>query len=151
MQPDPIMAEIMAAASPLRSGDRLNARNGLQAVWAKIAADALPIHEVALAHTMADAQDDPKEELAWDLRALEAAKRCTDADAQAHSQAFSISAFMPSLHVNLAEDYFKLGDRGLSRAHLDSARVFVGALAADSYGELIRGGIERMAARLAEG
>src|SRR5205085_9094605 len=104
--------EIMSAAARLQSGDRAGARTGLEAVWARIAANPEPMHEVALSHSMADAQDDPQQELGWDLRALEAALRCTDADADAHSQAASIAAFLPSLHVNLAEDYLKLGDPG---------------------------------------
>ena len=56
---------------------------------------------------------------------------------------------MPSLHVNLAEDYFKLNDRTRSQEHLDMARQFVGELADDAYGQAIRRGIERMAAKLA--
>jgi hypothetical protein len=97
---------------------------------------------------MADAQDDVSEELAWDLRALAAAMRTTDVDAQRHSQAFSVAAFMPSLHANLAEDYFKLGDLAKSRVHLACARDFAGNLADDAYGRLILSGIERLGGQL---
>jgi hypothetical protein len=97
---------------------------------------------------MADAQDDIADELAWDIRALNAALRCTDTDAQRHSEAPSIAAFMPSLHVNLAEDYFKLSDIARSKNHLASARIFLSALPDNAYAQLIRGGIERLAKHL---
>lgn len=138
------MAEITAAAALVQSGDKAGARRRLEAVWARIAEDKAPMHEMALSHTLADAQDDPADELAWDLRALDAALRVTDGEAERHGQGLSIAAFLPSLHVNLAEDYFKLGDVALSREHLELARGFVGALADDGYGRLIRGGIERL-------
>jgi hypothetical protein len=56
---DPIMAEIMRAGAPLQRGDRVAARIGLEAVWARISANPEPMHEVALAHSIADTQDDP--------------------------------------------------------------------------------------------
>ncbi len=46
------------------------------------APDAL--HIVSLAHYMADVQDDPAQELCWDLRALDASDSLTDARAQEH-------------------------------------------------------------------
>jgi hypothetical protein len=151
MQTDPIMAEIITAGAPLRNGgDRVSARVALEAVWAKISADPKPLHAMALAHTLADAQDDPAEELAWDIRALEAAGKLTDADVADSGPGQSIRAFMPSLHVNLAEDYFKLGDRARSQEHVDQARQFIDALADDAYGQLIRRGLDRMTARLAQ-
>jgi hypothetical protein len=146
--PDPIMADIFAAHALLQGGDRAGARRDLEAVWARIEADPDPMHECTLAHYMADAQDNPADELAWDHRALDAGLRCTDNDAWRHSQVRSIAAFMPSLHLSLAEDYFKFGDMPHSRHHLALAREFAGKLADDAYGQTIRERIERMPKRL---
>ena len=148
MTNDPVMADIKAAIALLHGGDRAAAREGLQAIWQAIAANAQPIHECTLAHYMADAQQDITEELAWDIRALAAAERCTDADARQHSQAASIAAFMPSLHLNLGEDYFKLGNFARAREHAASAHAFIARLADDAYGQLIRRGVERLQAKL---
>jgi hypothetical protein len=145
---DPIMADIMAAIAVLQGGDRADGKAKLEAIWSRIESDPQPIHECTLAHYLADAQNNLADELAWDLRALDAGLRCSDADAQQHSRALSIAAFMPSLHVNLAEDYFKLGDKDRSRQHIASAREAVSHLADDGYGRMIRGGIERLARRL---
>jgi hypothetical protein len=147
---DPIMAEIMAAIAVLHGGDRSGGRSRLEAVWSRIANDPKPFHECVLSHYMADAQDDSTNELAWDIRALDAALRCTDAEAQQHHQTLSIPAFMPSLHTNLAEDYFKLGDFARSKDHLASARSFTANLANDAYGQMIHRGIERLAKKLDE-
>jgi hypothetical protein len=94
---DPIMTEIMAAIALLHGGDLSGARARLEAIWSRIADDPQPIHECTLSHYLADAQSDMADELAWDIRALNAALRCTDADAHRHSQALSIAAFMTSL------------------------------------------------------
>jgi hypothetical protein len=145
---DPIMVEIMSAIAVLRGGDRSGGRSQLAAIWSRIADNPEPMHECALSHSMADTQDDLADELAWDIRALNAALRCTDTDAQRHSEAPSIAAFMPSLHVNLAEDYFKLSDIARSKDHLASARIFLSALPDNAYAQLIRGGIERLAKHL---
>lgn len=145
MTTDPFTADLMAATALLRGGDKVGARVRLQALWDRIIGD--PVHEFVLAHQMADAQDDAKEELAWDLRALEAAQRSSDADVQRHYPQATLASFMPSLHINLAEDYFKLGDREQSRAHLTAAQSLAHHLGADAYGDLLRRGIERMATR----
>ncbi len=149
MTDDPIMSEITAAGALLRNGDRAGARARFEALWPRISGGEQPYYECAFSHIMADVQEDPAEELAWDLRALAAAERCTDGDVQKHGQVMSISTFMPSLHASLAGDYYKLGDFGLCREHLALARQFVDQLADDSYGQLIRHGIERIARGLA--
>lgn len=147
---DAVKTEMMAATAMVRSGDRAGGRSRLEALWARIASNPSnpdPIHECVVAHHLADAQDNFTDELAWDIRALNAAMRCTDADSQRHPN-LSIGLFMPSLHTNLAEDYFKLGDFAHSKEHLASARNFIDHLLDDSYGQMIRRGIERIARRL---
>jgi hypothetical protein len=147
---DPIMVEIMAAIARLQGGDRAGGRSALEAIWARIADDPAPFHACVLSHYLADAQDDLGDELAWDLRALEAALRCDEAAAQTHGLPLSIAAFMPSLQLNLADDYFQLGDLSRSREHLVAAREVIGALGDDGYGDLIRGGLARLERKLAE-
>ena len=148
MSDDPTMAEIMAAVALLHGGDRHGARNRLEAVWSRIANDPEPIHECVLSHYLADTQDDIHDELGWDIRALNAALRCTDAESHGNRQALPIASFLPSLHANLAEDYFKLGELERSKEHLAYARSHISNLADDPYGRMVRGGVERLAKRL---
>ncbi len=68
------MTRIGQAVMLLHAGDREEARNRLGALWAELGSDGDPLHRCTLAHYMADAQDDPGDELAWDLRALTAAE-----------------------------------------------------------------------------
>ena len=96
---------------------------------------------------MADAQDDPAEELAWDLRALEAVQRCSDDDVRRHTPAQSLAVFMPSIHLSLAFDYLKLRNIAASREHLALARGFEWALPDDDYGKMIRDGMANLAQR----
>jgi hypothetical protein len=147
MTTDPITAEIMAANQMVRDGDRAGGRALLEAIWSRIEGVS-PIHECLLAHHMADVQDVPAQELAWDLRALEAAGRCTDDDVRRHTPTTTLTAFMPSLHMSLAQDYLRLRDIARSREHLAAAQRFAGVLADDAYGELIRGAMARLAQRL---
>lgn len=148
MTRDAITDEVAAANERIRGGDRIGGRRELEQVWSRVEGRSA-IHECIVAHILADAQDDPADELTWDLRALNAAQRCTDDDVQRHTPSQSIAGFMPSLHMSLAQDYLKLRDVRRSGEHLALARTFDGALADDDYGRMIRGAMERLDARLA--
>ncbi|MFD3872392.1 hypothetical protein [Streptomyces sp. NPDC058623] len=76
---DAVMTRIGQAVILLHAGDREEARNRLGAIWSEIGEDGDSLHRCTLAHYMADAQDDPADELAWDLRALTAAEGLTAA------------------------------------------------------------------------
>jgi hypothetical protein len=52
------------------------------------------------------------------------------------------------LHLNLAECYRRLGDPGRAREHLQQAQAGIGALGDDEYGQLIKGGLERLTQQL---
>jgi hypothetical protein len=117
-------------------------------VWEEISAAPDALHIVSLAHYMADVQDDPAQELCWDLRALDAADSLTDARAQEHHASLQVAGFYPSLHLNLAADYRKLGRDAEAVEHLTKAEASVGTLADDGYGRMIRGAIERLRAEL---
>ncbi|KOV54396.1 tetratricopeptide repeat protein [Streptomyces sp. AS58] len=133
------------------AGDREEARRRFLNLWAEIGEDGDPLHRCTLAHYMADAQDDPADELAWDLRALTAARELTDNRLTAPEGALAARSFYPSLHLNLAADYVKLGRSEDARTHLHRARGAAGALADDSYGAGVRAAIGRLESRLGEG
>jgi len=101
-------------------------------VWSEIGGEnGDPFHRCALAHSMADVQDDVHEELAWDLRALAAADLLTNERAARGGVAGSVAGFYPSLHLNLGECYRKLGEVDRAREHLDRGRASVDALGND--------------------
>ena len=59
--------------------DRVSARGQLLQLWREIGGvDGDPVHQCAVAHALADVQDDIGEELRWDLAALDAAGDVTD-------------------------------------------------------------------------
>lgn len=145
---DAVMTGIGQATMLLHAGDREEARNRFHALWVRIGEDGDPLHRCTLAHYMADAQDDPDAELAWDLRALTAARALDDERLARHDAAVALRALFPSLHLNLAADYLKLGRPDDARVHLRWARAAAGALGDDGYGYGVRAAIERLGRRL---
>jgi hypothetical protein len=147
---DEVMARIAAAVALSQSGERAAARHDFAAIWGEISPGGDPFHRCTLAHYMADLQDDPHEELRWDLRAIEAAGSLTDERVQAYHESMRILAFYPSLHLNLAEDYRRLGDAERAREHLFQAQQKCDALDDGDYANGIKAAIARLADRLAE-
>ncbi|WP_406108501.1 hypothetical protein OG698_38200 [Streptomyces sp. NBC_01003] len=146
---DAMMARIGQVIMLHHAGDREEARDRYLGLWAEIGEDGDPLHRCTLAHYMADAQDDPDNELAWDLRALSAADGLTEARFTRHEQSLAVRALYPSLHLNLAADYVKLGRPDAARSHLTQARAVVGALGDDGYGDGVRAAIARLEQRVA--
>lgn len=146
--PDAMMTRIGQAVMLHHGGDREEARGRFLDLWAEIGEDGDPLHRCTLAHYMADTQDDPSDELAWDLRALSAAEELTDGRVAEHHESLAVRGFYPSLHLNLAADYVKLGRTEAARTHLRRARGAVGALGDDSYGDGVRAAIGRLEVRL---
>ncbi|GGR21622.1 MULTISPECIES: hypothetical protein [Streptomyces] len=145
---DGVMTRIGQALMLLHGGDREEARNRFGLLWQQIGPDGDPLHRCTLAHYMADTQDDPDTELAWDLRALSAAEDLTDERLAAHDASAAVRALYPSLHLNLAADYVKLHRPDAARAHLDRARAAADHLDDDGYGNGVRAAIERLELRL---
>lgn len=132
-----------------RAGDREEARNRFAALWEEIGENGDLLHRCTLAHYMADTQDDPSDELAWDVRALRAADRLTGSRAAARDASRAVLAFYPSLHLSLAADYAKLGRTAAARRELARARGCAARLADDAYGDRVRAAIARLDMRLA--
>ena len=132
-----------------QAGDRVEARLIFARLWDEIGEDGDALHRCALAHSMADVQDDVADELVWDLRALEAAGQITDERLAMAGATGNVRGFYPSLHLNLGECYRKLGDLDRARAHLALGQAAAGALDDDMYGRAIKGGLGRLAAQVA--
>ncbi|MEV4512238.1 tetratricopeptide repeat protein [Dactylosporangium sp. NPDC049525] len=131
-------------------GQREAARRLFAEIWDDIGGEqGDPLHVCVLAHSMADVQDDVHEELIWDQRALAAAGLLTDDRVAQAGVPLSVAGLYPSLHLNLADCYRKLGDVGRALEHLQQARAGIGALGDDEYGQLIRSGLERLTQQLA--
>ncbi|MEU5810488.1 hypothetical protein [Streptomyces sp. NPDC047718] len=147
---DAVMTRIGQAVILLHAGDREEARNRLRDLWTELGEDAAGLHRCTLAHYMADAQDDPADELAWDLRALTAA--CGPPDGPQPKQGAgseqgvepgeepaegpdpAVRVLYPSLHLSLAADYLKLQRPEEARVHLARAWAAAGVLPDDGYG-----------------
>ena len=144
---DPVINRIFEAVSLFNTGRRGEAREAFTTIWNEIEAEGDPFHQCVLSHYMADAQDDPLDELTWDKRALAAADRIVKE--RPDTAGLSVLSMYPSLHVNLADVMHRTGDVAGARKHLQLAQQASDALADDAYGQMIRGGIERLATRLA--
>ncbi|MFJ9710033.1 hypothetical protein [Streptomyces sp. NPDC101234] len=140
--PDAVLTRIGQVVMLHHAGDREEARRRLLDLWTELGEHGAPLHRCTLAHYLADTQDDPADELAWDLRALSAAD---EAEASA-----GLRGFYPSLHLNLAADYVKLGRTEAARSHLHRARGAAGALGEDGYGDGVRAAISRLELRLGD-
>ncbi|WP_263172121.1 hypothetical protein [Streptomyces sp. SCSIO ZS0520] len=147
---DAVMTRIGQVIMLHHAGDREEARHRFGALWGEIGDGGDPLHRCTLAHFMADAQDDPVEELAWDLRALSAAEELTESRLAAHDGRLAVRALYPSLHLNLAADYVGLRHFAAARSHLKRARGALGALPEDGYGNGIRAAVDRLEAGLEE-
>ncbi|MET7287248.1 hypothetical protein [Streptomyces sp. NPDC005573] len=146
--PDAVLTRIGQVVMLHHGGDREEARSRLLELWAETGAAGDPLHRCTLAHYLADTQDDPADELAWDLRALSAAEELTDGRPGADPS--TVRGFYPSLYLNLAADYLKLGRSEAARTHLSLARRACGALVDDGYGAGVRAAINRLELRLGD-
>ncbi|WP_369269717.1 hypothetical protein AB5J55_06335 [Streptomyces sp. R11] len=148
--PDAVLTRIGQVVMLHHAGDREEARRRLLDLWTELGEDGDPLHRCTLAHYLADTQDDPSDELAWDLRALTEAEGAGAGAGDGHD-APAVRALYPSLHLNLAADYVKLDRAEAARVHLRRARGAAGALADDRYGDGVRAEIRRLEVWLGEG
>ncbi|WP_149550529.1 hypothetical protein [Streptomyces marokkonensis] len=149
--PDAVLTRIGQVVMLHHAGDREEARHRFLGLWAEIGENGDPLHRCTLAHYLADTQDDPEDELDWDLRALTAAEEAADDRLAGYEGSLAARALYPSLHLNLAADYARLGRTDAARSHLRRARGAALTLADDRYGEGVRAAIGRLEILLGEG
>lgn len=126
------------------AGDRTGARTSLSRLWAKVGEDGDPFFRCAIAHSLADVQEDPEEELKWDLLAMKAGPSLTDERLIEGGVEFKVEGFLPSLHLNLADDYLKMGQHPQAQKHLSEGRTFLVFLGGDGYRQMIEGAFDRI-------
>ncbi len=126
-------------------GRREAAQHLFAQIWDEIGGEqGDPLYVCVLAHAMADVQDDVREELVWDERALTAADQLVDVRLGEAGIMLPLAGLYPSLYLNLGECHRKLGDLGRAREYLERARTGIDALGDDDYGQLIKGGLDRL-------
>ena len=126
---DSVVQAINDAIAEGRAGDADSARAKLLELWTGIGVLGDPVHRCWLAHSLADLYDDPAQALAWNVRALDAAEAADEEQTR---------AFYPSLYLNLADDYRRLGSFDTAAAYLARAQARVADLPDDAYGETMR-------------
>jgi hypothetical protein len=135
----------LAVLDDIRAGIRLReagkadeARAALESLWPDVEAGGDAFARCFLAHSLADVQLDPQEELRWDLVALTAAEEVTEQRAAQQGIPGGRLGLYPSLHLNLAKSYLRVGDDIAARNHYVAGRQHLGRLADDSYGQSLR-------------
>jgi hypothetical protein len=152
VEPDDVLARVARIAGTGRSGERPGARVALQEIWDEVGPTGDPLHRCAVAHAMADLQDDPKQELAWDLLALEAADGITEDSVEESGVAISVAGLYPSLHLNLADVHRRLGMVESAHRHIALGRKALDVLGDgdDVYRQLIEVALDRVEHRIDE-
>jgi hypothetical protein len=138
--------DITDAVTIAQTGDPDEGRRRLLECW-EGTTEADHAQRCVVAHYLADLQDDLDEELAWDERALDELPHVVDSDL-APLGITSAAGLAPSLHLNLGDGYLRRGDVDRARHHLDEGMATVHVLPDDPYGTMVRGGFDRLAARI---
>lgn len=148
--PDPTMEAIGQAVTEGRTGNTFSARQKLLNLWSVIGVIGDPLHRCSVAHHLADLYEDPAQALAWDVRALDAAGAVTEQRVQEHHAGLSIAGFYPSLHLNLADNYRRLGSFDAATDHINAAKEHAPNLRQDAYGDLLRTAVDEVAEAISQ-
>ena len=138
--------EVVAAVGRAQQGDA-GGRDALLAHWGATSSRD-HARRCVVAHYLADLEPEPADEVAWDEIALAEFGHLAD-DALAAIGIPSVGAMAPSLHLNLADGYLRLGRVDDARSSLERGRAAAGTLTDDGYGGMIRRGLDGVADRLA--
>ncbi|MCU1501513.1 MAG: hypothetical protein JWM12_867 [Ilumatobacteraceae bacterium] len=144
-QVDPVLGGVGDALALAGGGRREAARVLLEQLWNEVGANGDALHRCSIAHTMADLQGDPAEELVWDLRALDAGVEISDERLASAGMIGTAAGMLSSLHLNLADVYMRLGQLDRAREHLAAGQATLTALPDDGYRAMINGGLDRIA------
>lgn len=146
--PEAMLQRIADATARAQGGQPEAAAQDLEAIWNELGPGGDPLHRCAAAHALADLQDEVSDELRWDLRALDAYGLITQERAAEAGVAGPVYGFEASLHLNIADCYRRLGEPWDARDHLELGWAAVESLGDDSYGQMIRAGLDRLRSRL---
>lgn len=94
-----------------------------------------------VAHYMARNQENPSEELKWNLEALARANKVTSDE---------MNKYFPSLYLNTGKSYERIGDSENAMLNYKQAESFINFLDNDGYGKMIAGGIASALERLSQ-
>ncbi|PXX63965.1 hypothetical protein DFR70_105147 [Nocardia tenerifensis] len=147
--PDDTMTAITHAVTLGHEGRPDEARESLLTLWNSFGPQGDPLHRCTLAHYLADLYDDAAEALTWDIRALDAADSLTDARTRQFDSALDVRGFYPSLHLNLADNYRRLGSFAAARRAITAAKETLHTLPENPYGTMIRTAVEEVEAAIA--
>ncbi|WP_433250073.1 hypothetical protein [Actinomadura nitritigenes] len=147
---DPTMESIGHAVIEGRTGDTASARQKLLKLWSEIGVTGDPLHRCSLAHYLADLYEDPVQALVWDVRALDAADAVTEQRVQEHHAGLHIAGFYPSLHLNLADNYRRLGSFDAATEHINAAKEHAPNLPQDAYGAVLRTALDEVAEAISQ-
>ena len=148
-QQDEVLARIKNAFRLYCRAEAAEGRRLLEELWEELGSDK-PYHRAVTAHYLADTQVELEDELKWDLLAMEAAQAVFDQPEGSSPYLSVVQAFMPSLHLNLADGYRRMGDFDKARHHAEEGAAAAGVLGVDHYGQTVRGGLIRVQAQIDE-
>ncbi|MCE5291060.1 MAG: hypothetical protein LLG14_17750 [Nocardiaceae bacterium] len=140
----------LAAAFALPTNERQAA---LMTMWHALDRDDRA-GQCILAHYIADLQNDVHDEVRWDETALEASNGVTDADLQRLHPTLTVAGFIPSLQLNVADSYRRIGRFDDALGALEVSVSHNHALPTElaehvAYREVILIGQQRLAERIA--
>jgi hypothetical protein len=138
---DVVMEEIRKAQELNVAGDKAGARTALERLWGTTED---PLHRCTIAHYLADLQDSVEDELRWDELALAAFPDLTDERTRAFDDSWRARAFLPSLHLNLADVHRRAGHEKQAWHFLGEATAALDELPADDYGAMIRDALNKV-------
>jgi hypothetical protein len=139
---DELVERLQAAITLSQTGRRAEAEAAFAAILPAMTDD--PLARCLFGHYYADLQDDPGEELRWDLYSLEALHALSDASVRQLTPALSAVAFQASIYLNIADDYRTLNDREKAAEFAELADASCIHLADDGYGQMIRRGVRML-------
>lgn len=134
---EPVQDRIRAAVGLRMAGDPGAAYRALAPLWPEVE-HGDPFDRLFFAHSFADVQQSAEDELRWDLLAFETLAEVTEERAAEQGVRGGVAGLRPSLHLNLAHSYDRVGDIETATQHYRAGREDLDTLDHESYGEDIR-------------